>query len=68
MDQNLSDRIRERAYQIWIISGSPDGKAEQHWLIAEKEVLAAVTQAVPNGRTNRRADRTVGKHVKQRSI
>ena len=41
MEPDLSDRIRERAYEIWIESGYRDGEAEQHWLAAEQEVLSA---------------------------
>jgi hypothetical protein len=40
MERNLSDRIRERAYEIWLSGGCRDGEAEQHWLAAEQEVLA----------------------------
>jgi Protein of unknown function (DUF2934) len=57
MDQHLVERIRERAYQIWVASGSPEGEAQQHWLTAEKEILAPLTPAVPNGRTKRRTGR-----------
>jgi hypothetical protein len=64
MEQSASDRIRERAYQIWVASGSPDGEAEQHWLTAEKEILAALPPAAPNGRAKRRNGRAVGKRVK----
>jgi hypothetical protein len=41
MEPDLSDRIRERAYEIWIASGYRDGEAEQHWLAAEQEVFSA---------------------------
>jgi hypothetical protein len=41
MDQNISDRIRERAYEIWVASGSPYGQAERHWFAAELELLSA---------------------------
>jgi hypothetical protein len=41
MDQNFSDRIRERAYEIWVARGSPYGEAEQHWFAAEQELLSA---------------------------
>jgi hypothetical protein len=40
MDQNLEDRIRERAYEIWTAHGCVDGQADQHWLAAEREILA----------------------------
>ena len=40
-ERDLSDRIRERAYEIWIASGR-SGEAEQHWLAAEREILSAL--------------------------
>ena len=39
MDQTLTDRIRERAYEIWVASGLQHGAAEDHWLAAEREIL-----------------------------
>jgi hypothetical protein len=47
MDPNLTDRIRERAYQIWFAGGCHDGAAEQHWLAAEREILQAVKTTPP---------------------
>jgi hypothetical protein len=41
MEREVTQRIRERAYQLWISSGSRDGQSEVNWLTAEKEVLAA---------------------------
>lgn len=32
--------MRERAYRIWERQGSPDGRADQFWLMAEEELLA----------------------------
>jgi hypothetical protein len=43
MDQSLEDRIRERAYEIWTAHGRVHGQADQHWLAAEREILAAAT-------------------------
>ena len=43
MDQTLENRIRERAYEIWTAHGWVDGQADQHWLAAEREILAAAT-------------------------
>ena len=57
MEQNLSDRIRERAYEIWVANGSPEGEAEQHWLTAEKEILATFAPAVLNASAKRRIGR-----------
>jgi hypothetical protein len=65
MDQHLSDQIRERAYQIWVASGFPHGEAEQHWLTAEREIIAALT---PNEPTKRRTRRAVSKQVNARTI
>ena len=41
MQQSLENQIRERAYQLWEASGYQDGAADQHWLAAEREVLAS---------------------------
>ncbi|HUO98562.1 MAG TPA: DUF2934 domain-containing protein [Rhizomicrobium sp.] len=32
--------IRARSYRIWEREGRPDGRAEEHWLRAEKEIEA----------------------------
>jgi hypothetical protein len=32
------DRIRERAHQIWIEEGQPNGRALDHWLRARWEI------------------------------
>jgi len=45
MQQDLSEQIRERAYEIWIASGHRDGKADQHWLAAEQEILSSLRSA-----------------------
>jgi hypothetical protein len=59
MDNMLERRIRERAYEIWNAAGRPDGRAEQHWLTAEREVLA-MSISEPSGPTpvTRRASRS----------
>jgi hypothetical protein len=46
MDQSLENRIRERAYEIWTAHGCVHGHADQHWLAAEREILAASTPAL----------------------
>jgi len=51
MDQSLENRIRERAYEMWTAHGCVHGQAEQHWLAAEREVLATST-AVFAGKPN----------------
>ncbi|MFN7972537.1 MAG: DUF2934 domain-containing protein [Acidobacteriota bacterium] len=32
--------IRRRAYELWEAAGRPDGRAVDHWLAAEQEVVA----------------------------
>jgi hypothetical protein len=38
--QDLEHAIRERAYHLWMAEGCPDGNAETHWLVAQREILA----------------------------
>ncbi len=45
MQQDLSERIRERAYEIWIASGHRDGEAGQHRVAAEQEILSSLRSA-----------------------
>jgi hypothetical protein len=40
MDRTLENRIRERDYEMWTAHGCVHGQAEQHWLAAERELLA----------------------------
>ncbi len=35
------EKIAERAYQIWLANGCPDGHAQEHWFQAERELRAA---------------------------
>ena len=32
-------RIRERAYQIWLSEGQPEGREKENWHEAEKQIL-----------------------------
>jgi hypothetical protein len=41
MEQTLEQRIRQRAYEIWHAHGCTEGKADEHWLAAEHEVLSS---------------------------
>jgi Protein of unknown function (DUF2934) len=41
MEQALEERIRERAYEIWSATGRMHGHADEQWLAAEREVMAA---------------------------
>jgi hypothetical protein len=37
------DEIAARAYEIWRESGCPEGKQEEHWYAAERELRARRT-------------------------
>jgi hypothetical protein len=34
----VSDRIAQRAYEIWMQSGRPNGHDQEHWFQAEREL------------------------------
>ena len=36
--ENIEDRIRRRAYEIWEQEGRPDGREVDHWLRAAREI------------------------------
>jgi hypothetical protein len=42
MSQELEQRIRERAYELWAISGYSHGRDEEHWCAAEREIVSAM--------------------------
>jgi hypothetical protein len=35
---NREERIRQKAHQIWEQAGRPDGKADEHWSEAERQI------------------------------
>jgi hypothetical protein len=51
MEQSLHQRIRERAYEKWNLAGRVDGQADQHWLAAERELLAEMTAQTSASKT-----------------
>ncbi len=57
MDQTVEDRIRTRAYLIWLEEGQPHGQDAEHWARAEAEVAAngAPAPAEPKRAAPRRA-------------
>lgn len=44
MNQNLTDQIRQRAYDIWQREGRPVGREVDHWLNAAAELEAESTR------------------------
>jgi hypothetical protein len=49
----LDEKIRERAYYLWLDDGCPDGKDWQHWYKARQQVLAAIPLVVSEQRPRR---------------
>jgi hypothetical protein len=58
---NLEEAIRERAYHLWIADGQPEGKADIHWLNAQREILATSVESLASTaaatKPNKRASR-----------
>jgi hypothetical protein len=52
---DLENRIRERAYEIWAAHGYVHGQADQHWLVAEREILGIDGRAHPRTRPAKEA-------------
>jgi len=46
MSLDVEQRIRNRAYAIWLEQGCPDGCDGDHWLQAERDVAAQAGAAV----------------------
>jgi hypothetical protein len=68
MPTHIQLKIENRAYQIWLAEGRPDKRDFDHWLLAEREILAQKTtpqsqkkQAAPKRKTSapKRARNTV---------
>lgn len=38
MEDNKEQKIRERAFHIWIEEGQPEGKDKEHWEKAKAEL------------------------------
>jgi hypothetical protein len=46
--QQLRDRIRARAYEIWVEEGRPEGQSERHWaLAADLIAMEDITEPPP---------------------
>ncbi|MBB5752955.1 DUF2934 domain-containing protein [Prosthecomicrobium pneumaticum] len=39
--ENREERIRVRAYEIWVAEGMPAGREADHWYNAEREIAEA---------------------------
>lgn len=46
MDEK-TELIRQRAYQIWLDQGQPEGQEQEHWTQAEREIEGRGGSAAP---------------------
>jgi len=44
LDNDIEQRIRERAFYIWIEQGRPEGRDREHWQQAESELVAGIAK------------------------
>jgi hypothetical protein len=68
MDQSLENRIRERAYEIWAAHGCLHGQADQHWLAAEREILAASTPRLAGKSASKKKRRSSARSKAARTL
>jgi hypothetical protein len=47
MSASIENKIRARAYELWVAEGCRVGEADRHWLIAERELLANAALMMP---------------------
>jgi hypothetical protein len=59
--QEMEHVISARAYALWEEEGRPDGRALAHWLAAEREFQAQMSEPAPSSRSaTKRAPRARG--------
>ena len=66
MDKELEARIRARAYHIWENDPSPEGRADEHWEEARRQIEAegaADGDAAPPVPTDQSAERERGSRI-----
>ena len=57
MDTEKHEGIARRAYGFWLAEGQPDGRQEEHWQRAVREIEAAESANSAVKRTRRRKKR-----------
>ncbi len=58
MDADIHERVRERAHQLWLQEGCPEGRGDEHWQQAQRDVLASleVTPSLADARADQPVD------------
>jgi hypothetical protein len=50
MEESMKEKIRMRAHELWELAGKPDGRHDEFWFEAEREIkreledLSAIAQ------------------------
>lgn len=44
MDQKTEQRIRQRAYDLWVAFDKPEGSHLRFWTDAEKQILSEIAE------------------------
>ncbi len=47
MDSTFEQRVRERAFDLWLRAGGVRGHADHHWFQAVRDILAAPEEVPP---------------------
>jgi hypothetical protein len=50
--EEIRELIQSRAHEIWEAEGKPEGKHQEHWLAAQREVLEEVDRSGATGPTD----------------
>jgi Protein of unknown function (DUF2934) len=58
MSEDKQTRIEQRAYALWQMEGRPDGRHEEHWQRAAREIEAEETADAAVSRTAQRIRRS----------
>src|SRR5687767_9545739 len=45
MQDEFWEAVRQRAHELWLQDGCPEGKSDQHWQQAQQDVLASAPAA-----------------------
>ena len=48
-ERDMEERIRERAFHIWIQEGRPEGRDKEHWELAKAQIAAEEQQSADQG-------------------
>ena len=64
MDMGKHEHIARRVYALWQAEGQPDGRHEEHWQHAVREIEAAQSANSAVKRTRRRKNRDLGYELK----